>query len=59
MSIFDEDGLDMTLTEYSGKHIFIGTGSKVNFFINGIINDSYLIVVNGDINGDGKIKIAD
>ena len=39
--------------------VLVGTGMIVQLEVNGVVKDSVVVVVTGDINGDGKVTITD
>lgn len=62
VSSFNEDDKYITVTTASGTKVTSGavaTGYVVNLTIDGKVVDSYVIVVTGDVNGDGLITSVD
>jgi uncharacterized protein YgiM (DUF1202 family) len=62
VSAFNEDYKYITVTNANGTKITSGTvatGYVVNLAVDGKVIDSYVIVVTGDINGDGLVTSAD
>ena len=37
----------------------VGTGCEIRLYYNGVLYDSYTVVITGDVNGDGKVTITD
>jgi hypothetical protein len=62
VSSFNEDEKYITVTTASGTKVTSGavaTGYVVNLTVDGKVIDSYVIVVTGDVNGDGLITSVD
>jgi len=37
----------------------LGTGWTISYIVNGVVKESYRVIVLGDVNGDGAINSAD
>ncbi len=63
--IFDEGITDLNLRikDKNGNILdgtkYVGTGSIIELYKDGTIYESYVILLYGDVNGDGKIDISD
>ena len=58
LKIFKDDGTGNAGDELGAGEL-VGTGMIVKLFINGVENDSKVIVIKGDVSGDGEITITD
>lgn len=58
LKIFQDDGTGNAGDELPAGNL-VGTGMIVKLFINGVENDSKVIVIKGDVSGDGEISITD
>lgn len=61
-ALFNEDGGYMSVRNANGTVMtngFAGTGCTVELVVDGNVLDSYKIVVNGDVSGDGSIASDD
>lgn len=60
---FNETLTTIKLFDASGKEsadaAIVGTGMKVKIFFNAVLLEEYVILVYGDVNGDGKVNSTD
>lgn len=55
----EEGACEITPSYTQGKYNFYGTGTSVDVYVDGELAYNYILILDGDVNGDGYVDVLD